>query len=112
MTQRDEVLEKIAAIIEATCIRVFNCRFYNARMIEARKVADAVLTAALAEHMVVPREPTEAMLEAGDSMMPQIAPGQDITTGYDALKEVWPAMYDAFSRQHQTPVEKIEDGQS
>lgn len=41
------------------------------------------------------REPTDAMLSAGDSMMPQIAKGQDITTGYDALQEAWPAMIDA-----------------
>lgn len=41
------------------------------------------------------REPTVAMLDAGDSQMPQIASGQDITTGYDALKDAWPAMIDA-----------------
>lgn len=44
------------------------------------------------------REPTDAMLSAGDSMMPQIAPGQDITTGHDALKDAWPAMIDAALR--------------
>jgi hypothetical protein len=42
--------------------------------------------------VLVPREPTEEMLSAGDSMMPQIAAGEDITTGYDALAEAWPAM--------------------
>ena len=38
---------------------------------------------------MVPVEPTAAMLSAGDSQMPQIAPGQDVTTGYDALPDVW-----------------------
>lgn len=57
------------------------------------------------DYVRVPREPTEAMLSAGDSTMPQIAPGQDITTGYDALKEAWPAMVDAAlsSAQENTP---------
>lgn len=45
------------------------------------------------------REPTEGMLSAGDSMMPQIAKGQDITTGYDALKDAWPAMISAALEQ-------------
>lgn len=46
-------------------------------------------------YTIVPTEPTDAMLSAGDSMMPQIAAGEDITTGYDALKEAWPAMMNA-----------------
>jgi hypothetical protein len=41
------------------------------------------------------RVPTMDMLDAGDSMMPQIAKGQDISTGYDALKDAWPEMIDA-----------------
>lgn len=41
------------------------------------------------------RDPTATMLSEGDSMMPQIVDGQDITTGYDALKEAWPVMIDA-----------------
>ena len=44
--------------------------------------------------IVAMREPTEAMLAAGDSMMPQIAAGEDITTGRDALADAWPAMID------------------
>ena len=40
------------------------------------------------------REPTEEMLAVGDSMMPQIAKGEDITTGRDALAEAWPVMID------------------
>jgi hypothetical protein len=48
---------------------------------------------------IVPRAPTEAMLAAGDSTMPQIAAGEDVTTGRDALSEAWPAMLDAFDAQ-------------
>lgn len=45
------------------------------------------------------REPTEDMLGAGDSKMPEIAKGQDITTGRDALAEAWPAMIDAALKE-------------
>lgn len=41
------------------------------------------------------RKPTDEMLAAGDSMMPQIAKGQDVSTGLDALAEAWPTMIDA-----------------
>lgn len=48
------------------------------------------------------REPTDRMLSSGDSMMPQIARGEDITTGYDALREAWPEMISAaLEEQHQ-----------
>lgn len=52
------------------------------------------------------REPSETMLSAGDSVMPQIAKGEDITTGYDALKEAWPAMIDAALTES-TPADPI-----
>jgi len=41
------------------------------------------------------REPTEGMLAAGDSQMPQFHPDEGYLTGRDVLVDVWPDMIDA-----------------
>jgi hypothetical protein len=93
--------ERIARAIEATMFAPHELPLSGDLHQKYLETADAALAAieASGTHAVVPMEPTPEMLSAGDSMMPQIAPGEDITTGYDALVDAWPAMLAARPRQ-------------
>lgn len=83
----NNVIDRVATVLEEHFWRDDHGGTDAGQRLYIRTVAELAIYAI--------REPTAAMLNAGDSVMPQIAAGEDIMTGYDALKEAWPIMIDA-----------------
>lgn len=83
----DELIDRVATVLEEHFWRDDHGGTEAGQRLYIRTAAEIAVRAM--------RVPTEEMLSAGDSMMPQITKGQDIATGYDALKEAWPVMIDA-----------------
>ena len=92
----EQVAKALASEFEAIVEKLSGQTFVETKV---QRPSMATWTAYARAAIEAMREPTNAMLNAGDSQMPQIAKGEDITTGYDALKAAWPDMIDEALRQ-------------